>query len=127
MVKPELPELANEIEMLATAALLSTLRRATRGIKIAEANACATLMAAYRDWTEASRKDELIERAVELKQIAQAVGSQSNAHLAKVDELLAANKASRKLDEELIAALHEFKDASTPARYVRRRATLRTK
>lgn len=66
------------IETLAAAALLHTLRQGANGfLKQSEADACAKLMAAYRDWSEVARKDELIERACELRDLLHAIGARA--------------------------------------------------
>lgn len=81
---------SNEVAVIATALLHATLSKAVNGgVKLHEADACARLMTAYRDWSEASKRDELVERSREIKELAQMLGAQG-------ERVIAAAKVTRR-------------------------------
>ncbi len=74
----------------------TVLQKAQSGrLKPHEANVAAAVMAGYFTWTEAISKRELVERAAGIVEMGRAVREQGEAHMARVDELLAEIRASK--------------------------------
>ncbi len=74
----------------------AVLQKAQSGrLKPHEANVAAAVMAGYFTWTEAISKRELVERAAGIIEMGRVIREQGEAHIAKVEQLLALSRASK--------------------------------
>ena len=85
---------------LAAAFMLSTLTRAANGaIKPVEAEACFNVMQAYRIWAEADQRDEQLERATQIIDLAAKLnerGKATDKRIAELRALVAETQSSRR-------------------------------
>lgn len=73
------------VRALADQLMHATLQRANAGtLRGSDTERCATIMAAFKDWSEASQRSELVERAHEIAELGRVIGAQGRELLSNV-------------------------------------------